>query len=107
MAAPAPAHPLFCLAYAHILRAQTCSRLRATATKLHLIACNNTTAKATHVLHPTTFQTNRAQVSVAVIDSLNLMRASIQEEVVMQSTLAVPAHQALACRIEAYGTPFA
>lgn len=24
----------------------------------------------------------------------------------LQSTLAVPAHQALACRIEAYGTPF-
>jgi len=45
-------------------------------------------------------------MSVAVIDSLNLMRASMEEEVVLQSTLAVPAHQALACRIEAYGTPF-
>jgi hypothetical protein len=45
-------------------------------------------------------------MSVAVLDSLNMMRASMEEEVVLQSTLAVPAHQALACRIEAYGTPF-
>ena len=45
-------------------------------------------------------------MSVAVIDSLNMMRASIEEEVVIQSTLGVPAHHALACRIEAYGTPF-
>ena len=46
-------------------------------------------------------------LSVAVIDSLNLMRASVEEEVVLQSALGVPAHHALACRIEAYGTPFA
>ncbi|GBF98321.1 hypothetical protein Rsub_10984 [Raphidocelis subcapitata] len=45
-------------------------------------------------------------MSVAVLDSLNLMRASMEEEVVLTSTLAVPAHHALACRIEAYGTPF-
>ncbi len=45
-------------------------------------------------------------MSVAVLDSLNLMRASMEEEVVLQSTLAVPAHHAIACRIEAYGTPF-
>jgi hypothetical protein len=46
------------------------------------------------------------QMSVAVLDSLSLMRASMEEEVVLQSALAVPAHHALACRIEAYGTPF-
>lgn len=45
-------------------------------------------------------------MSVAVLDSLNLMRASMEEEVVLQSALGVPAHHALACRIEAYGTPF-
>ncbi|KAI8464853.1 MAG: hypothetical protein J3K34DRAFT_525846 [Monoraphidium minutum] len=45
-------------------------------------------------------------MSVAVLDSLNLMRASVEEEVVLQSTLGVPAHHALACRLEAYGTPF-
>jgi hypothetical protein len=45
-------------------------------------------------------------MSVAVIDSLNLMKASFEEEAVLTSALAVPAHQALQCRIETYGNPF-
>ncbi|KAI8474306.1 MAG: hypothetical protein J3K34DRAFT_465786 [Monoraphidium minutum] len=45
-------------------------------------------------------------MGVAVIDSLNLMKASMEEEVVLTSALSLPAHRALACRFEAYGSPF-
>lgn len=54
-----------------------------------------------------TTHTPGAQMSVAVLDSLNLMKASLEEEVTLQAALAVPAHHALQCRIEAYGTPWA
>lgn len=47
------------------------------------------------------------EINVSVLDSLDLVRSTMEEEVVFQATLQVPAHQALACRVEAYDSPFA
>eukprot|EP00882_Tetradesmus_deserticola_P014367 GHRQ01015278.1.p1 GENE.GHRQ01015278.1~~GHRQ01015278.1.p1 ORF type:complete len:202 (+),score=50.79 GHRQ01015278.1:846-1451(+) len=47
------------------------------------------------------------ELSVSVLDTLDVLRSSIEEEIVFQATLQVPAHHAIACRIDAYGTPFA
>ncbi|GBF96146.1 hypothetical protein Rsub_08894 [Raphidocelis subcapitata] len=45
-------------------------------------------------------------VSIAVLQSLDEMRAAVGEDMVLASTLHVPAHHVLACKAEAYGTPF-
>uniref|UniRef100_A0A383WHL5 Uncharacterized protein n=1 Tax=Tetradesmus obliquus TaxID=3088 RepID=A0A383WHL5_TETOB len=47
------------------------------------------------------------ELSVSVMDTLDLLRSSVEEEIVFQATLQVPAHHAIACRIDAYDTPFA
>ncbi|WIA33343.1 hypothetical protein OEZ86_006480 [Tetradesmus obliquus] len=47
------------------------------------------------------------ELSVSVMDTLDLLRSSVEEEIVFQATLQVPAHHAIACRIDAYNTPFA
>lgn len=64
------------------------------------VSCSHNVASCVPPSPPT------PQMSVAVIESLSLMRASVEEEMVVQSTLGVPAHHALTCRIQVYGSPF-
>eukprot|EP00775_Hariotina_reticulata_P011854 gene11854-11998_t len=46
------------------------------------------------------------EISIAVQDTIDLIRSSVEEEIVFEATLQVPTHHVIACRIEAYGTPF-
>lgn len=54
----------------------------------------------------TTNHNHAQQVSVAVLQSLDEMRAAVGEDMALASTLHVPAHHLLQCQAEAYGTPF-
>jgi hypothetical protein len=43
---------------------------------------------------------------VAALQSLDELRSAVAEDMVLASTLHVPGHHLLACRAEAFGTPF-
>lgn len=47
-----------------------------------------------------------AQVSVAVLQSLEAARGLVHDDVVLASALRAPAHRVLACKLDVYGTPF-
>ncbi|KAF8063725.1 hypothetical protein HT031_003580 [Scenedesmus sp. PABB004] len=46
-------------------------------------------------------------ISLALFENMDMVKSSVDSEVVFQATLQVPAHHALSCRMQAYGTPFA